>query len=184
MRGSEKSVMLGDRHIPGIGLRIIKSAVATALCFVVAYFRQGDGMMFYSLIAALWCIQGQQSSSKESALQRFTGTIIGAVYGLLFLLMIRELEAWNVLPVEYGKETLLLQGAFVSVFVIIVLYTTVLLHKKQASYLSCVVYLSIAVAHVADANPYLFVWNRFLDTCIGLGIGIFVNDFMLPHHSK
>ncbi len=52
--------------------------------------------------------------------------------------------------------------------------------KKQASYFSCVVFLSIVVNHVSDGNPYLFVWNRFLDTVIGTAVGIGVNCFSLP----
>lgn len=29
------------------------------------------------------------------------------------------------------------------------------------------VFLSIVVNHISDSNPYLFVWNRFLDIMIG-----------------
>src|SRR5699024_31955 len=44
----------------------------------------------------------------------------------------------------------------------------------------CVVFLSIAVNHAKDQNPYLFVWNRCLDTIIGILIGVAVNEFSLP----
>ena len=54
----------------------------------------------------------------------------------------------------------ILDSAIISLMIIVVLYTTVLIKKKQASYFSCVVFLSIVVNHVADANPYLFVWNH------------------------
>lgn len=46
-----------EKHIPMIGLRIIKSGIAVALCFVIAYFRGNEGIVFYSLLSALWCIQ-------------------------------------------------------------------------------------------------------------------------------
>ena len=42
------------------------------------------------------------------------------------------------------------------------------------------VFLSIAVNHAKDLNPYLFVWNRCLDTIIGILIGVAVNEFSLP----
>ena len=45
-------------------------------------------------------------------------------------------------------------------------------------------FLSIVVNHVADANPYLFVWNRFLDTLIGIAVGIGVNTFSLPREKR
>ena len=49
-----------------------------------------------------------------------------------------------------------------------ILYTTVLLKKKNASYFSTVVFLSIVVNHIGDQNPLLFVFNRVLDTMIGI----------------
>ena len=55
---------------------------------------------------------------------------------------------------------------------------------KEVSYFSCVVFLSIVVNHVADSNPYLFLWNRLLDTIIGSIIGITVNSFSLPRERK
>lgn len=184
MRGCEKGIMLKQRRIPGIGLRIIKSGIAMALCFGVAYFRKGEGIVFYSLLSALWCMQGYRTNTRKNALQRFIGTVIGALYGLLFLLLIGKVEAIESGWAGNEEKMYILQAALVSVFIIIVLYTTVLFHKKQASYFSCVVFLSIAVNHAADAVPYLFVWNRFLDTCIGIGVGIFVNDFSLPFRKR
>ncbi|MCM1264110.1 MAG: HAD hydrolase family protein [Butyrivibrio sp.] len=163
--------------IPKIGMRIIKSAVAVALCFVVAYFRRENGIVFYSLLSALWCMQGYRTNTKKNALQRMTGTVIGALYGLIFLLLVE----WFHIPA--AKESII-RSALVSFFIIVVLYTTVLFEQKQSSYFSCVVFLSIVVNHVADANPYIFVWNRFLDTCIGILIGVFVNDFRLPIEKK
>ena len=44
----------------------------------------------------------------------------------------------------------------------------------------CVVFLSIALTHSFDDNPYLFVFNRVLDTFIGIGVGLAVNNFHLP----
>ena len=59
-------------------------------------------------------------------------------------------------------------AAFVSGMIVVVLYTTVVMQKKQASYFSCVVFLSIVVNHIGDLNPYLFVWNRFLDYSVSV----------------
>lgn len=160
-------------NLPPVGLRIIKSAVAVGLCFVVAFLRGGSGIVFYSQLAALWCIQMYVENTWKNAKQRFLGTVIGAVYGLLFLLLraaVPVKERWS----DY------VDALVISLMIILILYTTVLIKKKQASYFSCVVFLSIVVNHVGDANPYLFVWNRFLDTVIGIGIGLLVNNFSLP----
>lgn len=168
--------MLKQYHIPPIGLRIVKSGIAVALCFLIAYFRRNEGIVFYSLLSALWCIQMYRANTKKNAVQRFSGTVIGALYGLLFLLIQRKLAGEN--------HAFFIQAILVSILVVLVLYTTVLLKQKEASYFSCVVFLSIAVNHITDINPYLFVWNRFLDTCIGIGVGIVVNDFSLPLKRK
>ena len=42
------------------------------------------------------------------------------------------------------------------------------MHKGNTSYFACVVYLSIAVNHVTDVDPFLFVLNRCFDTVIGI----------------
>lgn len=162
---------------PAIGFRIIKSAVAVALCFVVSFIRGNSGIVFYSQLAALWCIQMYVDNTWKNAKQRLIGTVIGAVYGLIFLLLTgnwRMEEAYK----PYAEALV------ISLMIVVVLYTTVLIKKKQASYFSCVVFLSIVVNHIGDANPYLFVWNRFLDTVIGIVIGIMVNTFQFPREKQ
>lgn len=153
-------------------MRIIKSAIAMAVCSFINALRGGMGMLFYSQLAALWCIQMYRSNTKKNAIQRIVGTLVGALYGLLYLLLYPKMIAIGITP--FWTETIM-----VSMFLLLVLYTTVVLDKKQASYFSCVVFLSIAVIHVDDVVPYLFVWNRFLDTMIGIVIGILINDIRI-----
>lgn len=164
-----------NRKIPKIGLRIIKSAVAIALCFIVDFLRNGQGIVFYSQLSALWCMQVYRTNTRKNAIQRTIGTSIGAAYGLIFLLVNRHLYV----PKMYEG---VISAITISLMIIVVLYTTVLIKKKQASYFSCVVFLSIVVNHIGDANPYMFVLNRFLDTLIGILIGVCVNGFQLPRY--
>lgn len=163
----------GYFHLPPIGLRIIKSAAAVFLCYCVDLLRGGTGIVFYSQLAALWCMQDYVSDTKKNAKQRLIGTAIGAAFGLLTLILLPILS-------PLFRNEILIQPFVVSLMIVGVLYTTVLLRRKQASYFSCVVYLSIAVNHAADADPYLFVWNRVLDTVIGIAIGVAVNLLRLP----
>lgn len=162
-------------NLPPIGLRIMKSAVAVALCYVVAFIRGGMGSVFYSQLAALWCVQTYVDTSKKNAIQRFIGTTIGALYGLVFIL------GWGRIQKVVGDNEFVF-AAIISVMIVVILYTTILIKKKQASYFSCVVFLSITVIHIGDANPYIFVWNRFLDTMIGIIIGVGVNS--IKFHKK
>lgn len=162
---------------PPIGMRIIKSAVAVGICYLISFLRGNSGIVFYSQLAALWCIQVYITNSRQNAIQRFIGTVIGAVYGLIFLLLEQKLSLPD------GQEEFI-NALLISGMIVAVLYTTVLLRKKQASYFSCVVFLSIVVNHIGDSNPYLFVWNRFLDTIIGIVIGIGINSFSFPRKKQ
>lgn len=166
------------KQIPKIGLRIIKSAVAVFLCYLFNYFRGENGIVFYSQLSVLWCIQSYISTTKQNANQRIAGTFIGAGFGLvvlLFFLLIRNAE------LQVGDFSIyLIKGLITSVVIIFVLYATVILNKKNASYFSCVVFLSIVVIHGCDNNPFIFTLNRVIDTMVGILIGVAVNLFHLP----
>ena len=151
---------------PPIGARIIKSSVAVGLCIAVYFIRAllpvSSGIPFYGALAALWCMQPYSDTTKNNAFQRSAGTLIGAVYGLIFLLMFRRLGL--VIP-----ELVYISA---SIFIIPVIYTTVVMNKRTASFFSCVVFLSIALTHSFDENPYIFVLNRVVDTFIGIIISV------------
>lgn len=152
--------------LPKIGLRIIKSAIGVILCFIIYLLRGGEGAPFYSALAVLWCIQSHHKDSIKNALQRTVGTAVGASFGLIFILL-----KIYVLDLGYG----LLHYLILSLFIIPIIYTTILLNRNNASYFSCVVYLSIVVNHLTDANPFFFVLNRSLDTMIGILLGLIIN---------
>ncbi|MCR4618829.1 MAG: FUSC family protein [Lachnospiraceae bacterium] len=154
-------------NIPHIGMRIIKSAFGVLLCFAVYFLRGRQGTPFYSALAVLWCIQNQSKNTLGNAVQRTVGTVIGALYGLVFILIKLKF---------FGDYYGILHYIAVSACIIPILYTTVLIKQKKASYFSCVVFLSIVVNHLTDENPYLFVMDRGLDTLIGIFLGLIINS--------
>ena len=160
--------------LPPVGARIVKSSVSVALCMIVYYFRTllpiGNGIPFYSALAALWCLQPYSDSTKNNAGQRSKGTLIGALFGLAFIMLLRFI----------GLTTPIFVYLLASLTIIPVIYLTVITNNRNASFFSCVVFLSIALTHSFDDNPYLFVFNRVLDTFIGICIGLAVNIFHLP----
>ena len=162
------------KNLSPIGQRIIKSAAAVALCMIVYYFRTklpiGNGIPFYSALAALWCMQPYPDTTKNNAWQRSFGTLTGAAYGLVFILLMQLFSVTVPIAVYL----------IASVFVIPVIYTAVVLEHRNAAFFSCVVFLSIALTHSFDETPYLFVLNRVLDTFIGIILGVAVNDFRFP----
>ena len=162
------------RKFPPIGQRIIKSSAAVALCMVIYYIRSlmpiGNGIPFYSALAALWCMQPYEDTTKNNAGQRSFGTLTGAVFGLAFLNILHFINVTNPIFVYL----------LASIIIIPVIYSTVLLNKRNASFFSCVVFLSIALTHSFDEDPYIFVFNRILDTFIGIAVGIGINELHFP----
>ncbi|MBU3805030.1 MAG: HAD hydrolase family protein [Candidatus Cellulosilyticum pullistercoris] len=163
------------KSLPPIGMRMIKSAVGVFLALVIYLLRGRQGAPFYTAISVLWCMQPYNSDARKNALQRTIGTIIGAVYGLIVIII-----EYYLFPTPYEIVRYLL----ISLFIIPVLYTTVICNKKNASYFSCVVFLSITIVHITDANPYLFVFNRFLDTMIGIGLALLINSVRIPRKRR
>ena len=171
--------MHGERKpLPPIGARIIKSALGTVICVLIYFLREllpiGGGIPFYSILAVLWCVQPYTTSTLAMAKQRTIGTLLGAAYGLAFLLAFEAV----------GGEDKMVVYLTACVMLIPILYTTVLLDKRNASYFSCVVFLTIAINHSFDENPYLFAFNRVLDTLIGIGVGVLLNSVHPPVKNK
>ena len=161
------------KQIPLPGQRIFRSLAATLLCFAVYALRGRQGMPFYSVIAALQCIQQYTRSMGPVAQRRVVGTFVGAAWGLLTLLIALHIRETTI-PDE------LLHYLVVGLITALVIYSTVLLNIRDMAYFSCVVFLSITMNHIGDINPYLFVFHRTLDTIIGVLVAELVNRVHLP----
>lgn len=159
------------KALPTVGMRIVKSALGVLLVFIIYLLQGRKRTPFYSALSVLWCMQPGTSEIKSKSFQRTIGTFIGAIFGLMMILIelyvLKAQSEW----IRYGM---------ISLLIIPIIYTTLLINKKDASYFSCVVFLSITVNHLSDANPFIFVVNRVMDTLIGIGIAYFINTVHLP----
>ncbi|MGX8700948.1 HAD-IIB family hydrolase [Caproiciproducens sp.] len=160
--------------MPKIGMRIIKSSAAVFLCFAI-YLLRGDGIPFYSAIAAILCMQPYVSNSRKVAFNRIIGTLIGGTAGMLVMMAEKSF-----IP----PDAPVLKYLLISAVIIPLIYLTVLAKKTSASYITCVVFMSITVSHGQDASPYLFALNRILDTLIGIFVSLGVNAFHLPRRKN
>ena len=161
------------KTLPLPGQRILRSLIAILLCFTVYALRGRRGMPFYSAIAALQCIQQYTHSMRPVARRRVVGTFVGAAWGLVTLLIALRIRE-NSVPDE------LLHYFIVSLITSVVIYSTVLLKIQDMAYFSAVVFLSITINHIGDTNPYIFVFNRTMDTIIGVAVAELVNRVHLP----
>ena len=162
-------------RFPMPGQRILRSVIAAVICLIIYFLRSRRGAPFYSIIAALQCIQPYSPNMLKVGKNRITGTLIGAFWGVCVL--------FGALWVTDGKleyENTLIYYIILAVFIGVVLYSTVVLKVTESSYFSSVVFLSITMNHIGDANPYIFVFNRTLDTIIGVGVAVLANSVHFP----
>ena len=166
------------RPLPHIGQRITKTSVAVFLCLMIYYLRgyQGESMPTEAMITAIICMQPYVRDSGEYALNRLTGTLIGAAWGLLFLLMLLIFPSMGSnLPLLYARMAL---------GVLVTLYTAVLVRKPDTASLAAIVFLCVVIAFPDIEEPLRQAGLRILDVSIGTLVAIGVNIFRLPREKQ
>lgn len=160
-------------YFPRIGMRMIKTAIAVGICFLISSLTGGNGKPIFSAIAAIICMQPYVEHSVDVAFNRIIGTIIGAVFGLI------AASVSLYIPPEYEYVHFLV----ISLTVIPVLYTTVLLKKPGASALAGVVLLSVTLS-TGDSTPLMDAVNRSVETIVGILVSLGVNMAHLPRRKE
>ena len=163
----------GRVHFVPPGQRILRSVISVWLCMVVYFLRGMTGDPFYSIIAALQCVQPYSSNMLQEGRDRIIGTMIGAFWGAAILFL-------NLLPEGTGFKSTAIFFILLGVFSGLVIYSTVLFNIQQYALFAAVVFLGIAMYHIGDVNPYIHIFYRTFETIIGVGIAIVVNSFHLP----
>ncbi|MGB5823633.1 MAG: aromatic acid exporter family protein [Proteocatella sp.] len=154
-----------DKPIPRPGMRIIKTSIATFLCFFIDYIR-GVNEPIYAVISAILCMQKDIDNSWIVSKNRIIGTFIGGVFGVVTLLMINNIAFLQVVIIRFS----------VASFVIIpLLYTITLMGKQGAASVTCVVYASIVILHVGSNQVLYYAISRMLDTTVGIVVSLIVN---------
>ncbi|MGX8705676.1 MAG: FUSC family protein, partial [bacterium] len=130
-------------------------------------------------ITAIICMQPYVHGTAENALSRLSGTIIGAIWGFLFLLVMM-LFPWlgHNRPILY-----LLMG----LGTLISLHSAVLLRKPDASGLAAIVFVCVVIAYPDIENPLDQAFHRILEVLVGTVIAVGVNAVRLPRvklHNK
>lgn len=154
-----------------VGFRAIKSAIAVFFCLLISFILKRHSA-FYSSIAAIVCMQQTHHKTAKIGRNRIIGTVMGGVagYGII--------EAAAFIP-GYNKIWYLI---ITPVAVLGLISLCNVIHKKEASAMCCIVFLSIVLnvdRGVAEALPY--VVNRIIDTSIGIIIAIIVNRYIFPN---
>lgn len=147
------------------GLRIIKTFIAVSLAMLISSFRPGEGLPFYSAIAAIICLKSDVEGSREIGINRVIGTILGGLCGLIYLLIV---------PANYLPRPVEL--ILISLLASIIIWVMAMAGKPKAISIMAIVFLSITINHGNEGNlPFLFAFNRTFDTMVGVISAIVVN---------
>ena len=158
-------------HRHWIGMRIIKTVVAVFLCGLLAYFRDASG--FYSMIAAVVCIQNSAGKTIESSINRMIGTLIGGVVGVL---VVYSLDTLGVLYIE------LLRYAVLSLMLIPIIKLCLAIKKPGCAAMACIVFLCVTVNHSAGDTPAIYSIDRLFETLVGVALACCI-DILLPYQA-
>ncbi|VYU57241.1 FUSC family protein [Clostridium tertium] len=159
---------------PKIGLRTIKTAIAVFSCLL--FFPNEP---FFACLTTVFCVQDTVTNSVTIAINRGLGTILGAVIGLLFLIVCRFFT-YNINVFIISKFLVYIT---ISIGIIVVIYICNLIKKPGAINISCIAFLAVTTVH-AFGNPIYYATNRIIETLFGILVGLLVNKFILPPKEK
>ncbi len=167
-----------SRHWPQVGQRMIKTAIAVFVCLLIYRLMgyQGSTMPVESVITAIVCMQPFISDSRAFALNRIAGTLMGAAWGMAFLLLL-----YGIPPL--GQNVLVLY-ALMAAGVLVSVYTAVSLGKADASGLAAIVFICIVATFPDIDSPLIDVIRRIRDVMIGMTVAIAINVAQMPREKQ
>jgi len=144
-----------------IGMRTFKTGLAVIITLLIS-----DMLMisnpFFAAIAAIFAMESSISATFVAARDRMYGTILGAIVGFLFSMLIPV----NAMTIGIG--------------IIIVIYICNVFKWQGTIKISTIVFLAILLGF-EEGGQLEYALFRTLDTFIGLAISTLINYFVFPH---
>ena len=156
-------------HRHRIGMRIIKTVVAVFLCGVLGYLREAPA--FYSMIAAVVCIQNSAGKTIESSVNRMIGTLIGGMVGVL---VVYSLDTLGILYIE------LVRYAVLALMLIPIIEICLAIKKPGCAAMACIVFLCVTINHSIGDTPAVYSIDRLFETLVGVALACGI-DILLPY---
>lgn len=153
-----------------MGLRILKTGLAVALCLIVCRFF--DVSPFFAMIAAIISLKTTHEDSVKAGVNRVFGTIIGGLVGMLVL------YAYAYLGVE--NRSWLYDSVAVLVLMVLIKGLS-MINRPSAVVISAVVFLSLLYFDAREGTIFAYSINRVIETALGVVIAIVLNRFMMPY---
>lgn len=169
MEGQTPTV--SPEHRRHIGMRIIKTVIAVFICGVLASVRGESG--FYSMIAAVVCVQNTAGKTIESSINRMIGTLIGGVAGVL---VVYAMDTLGILYMELVRYTIS------ALFLIPIIELCLAIKKPGSAAMACIVFLCVTVNHSVGDTPAIYSIQRLFETLVGVVLACGV-DILLPYRT-
>ncbi|MBH8565431.1 FUSC family protein [Nostoc sp. CENA67] len=142
-----------------LGKMALKMAIASAISLIIAQWLQWE-YPFYAVIAAIIVMSSTHGSTLKLGIQRLIGTAIGAMGGAIFAIALGS-NSWS-----------LALCVFLTIF--LASYWKFNEAAKLAGYVAAIVILS------HSESPWLYAWHRYLETFLGIGVALLVNNLIFP----
>lgn len=156
-------------HWRHIGMRIIKTVVAVFLCGLFAYIRNESA--FFSMIAALACIQNTTTETIKSSVERMIGTLIGGVTGIMVVYAMNDLGVIHLDLLRYLVVALLL---------IPIIEISLIVKKPGCASMACMVFMCLVVD--PGDKPAVYSIQRLFETFVGAALACGIN-ILLPYQA-
>ena len=161
-------------HWQPIGQRIVKTCAAVTICLLFYLLRgySPETMPAEAAITAIICMDTNMRGTRANAYSRFLGTLIGAFWGFLFLV----LDPASLAPDARRWLLYLLMG----LGTLLALYTSVLVKKPDTAGLAAIVFICVVVNYPSVESPMEQAFHRILDVLLGTTTAIVINALRLP----
>ena len=166
--------------IPRIGMRVVKTAVAVVLSYLVfvpfhlLYREELGGVLgqlgpLYACIAAIICLQSTLGQTLRQGISRLIGIGVGSLLGVATLLLGPALDnPWVKAPV-------------LGVVCVAGVWLCLLFKRPAACGMACILPCVILITGVTGITRYYYAGARIIETVVGLLIALAVNA-ALPDH--
>lgn len=162
-------------NMPRIGMRILKTSIAVGLCLLISYVVGIEKPPLAATISTILCMQQHIATSMKISFNRTFGNFVGAFLGLITLYLL-----WII-----NIDDILIYYIIVAVLVIPVIYVSLLLKQPETGALSAIAFLCIVISDSSlTTTPFNDAIRRALETVMGVGISLTVNNFHLPRKDE
>lgn len=167
-------------HIPGLGMRAVKTAVAVMISYLVfvpfdlLYNTELGGIFghmgpIYACVACVVCMQSSLGLAVKQGISRFIGIAIGGALSMLFAAILGD---WLSYPA--------VKAAALGAVCMANIYLCLRLRHPGACVMSCVM---ACVILINDSAGFQYAAARMIETTIGAAIALGVN-VLLPDHRQ